>query len=58
MEVNTADRHGHLAITGSPRQIYGLLAQMAQVLLATAAAAGCQDLPDPALTTHASEDVA
>jgi hypothetical protein len=58
VEVNTADRHGHLAITGSPGQVYWLLLQMAQVLLATAAAAGCQDLPDPALTTHASEEIA
>ena len=58
VEVNTADRHGHMAITGSPRQVYGLLLRMAEVLLATAATAGCQDLPDPALTTQASEEVA
>jgi hypothetical protein len=58
VEVNTADRHGRIAITGSPSQVYGLLVQMAEVLLDTATAAGCQDLPTPTLTKQDSEEVA
>jgi predicted house-cleaning noncanonical NTP pyrophosphatase (MazG superfamily) len=57
VEVNTADRHGRIAITGSPSQVHGLLAHMAEALLDTATAAGCQDLPVPALTTQVSEEV-
>jgi hypothetical protein len=56
--VTTADHHGRIAITGTPSQVHGLLARMAQALLDTAASAGCQDLPTPALiTTHTPEEV-
>ena len=58
VEVTTADRHGRIAITGSPSQVHRLLAQMAEALLDTARAAGCQDLPVAALTTQATEEVA
>ena len=58
VEVNTADRHGRVALTGTPSDLYGLLAHMAEALLDTAKAAGCLDLPGPALGTHASEEVA
>ena len=46
--LDTADRHGRIAITGTPSQLYALLAQMAEALLDTAATAGYPDLPAPA----------
>jgi hypothetical protein len=58
VEVNTADRHGRIALTGTPSDLHGLLIRMVEALLETARAAGCQDLPAPARTTHASEEVA
>jgi predicted house-cleaning noncanonical NTP pyrophosphatase (MazG superfamily) len=58
VEVNTADRHGRIALTGTPSDLYELLAHMAQALLEAAKAAGCQDLPAPTLNTRASEEVA
>jgi hypothetical protein len=57
VEVTTADRHGRIALTGTPSDLYGLLAAMAEALLEVAKAAGCPDLPTPALTTRASEEV-
>jgi hypothetical protein len=58
VEVNTADRHGRIALTGTPSDLYGLLARMAEALLEGAKAAGCQDLPAPALLTRTSQEVA
>jgi hypothetical protein len=58
VEVNTADRHGRIALTGTPSDLYELLARMAEALLEAAKAAGCQDLPAPTLTNRASEEVA
>jgi predicted house-cleaning noncanonical NTP pyrophosphatase (MazG superfamily) len=57
VEVNTADQHGRIALTGTPSDLHGLLAGMAEALLDTAKAAGCQDLPGPALPTRAGEEV-
>jgi predicted house-cleaning noncanonical NTP pyrophosphatase (MazG superfamily) len=51
VEVNTADRHGRIALTGTPSDLHGLLAHLAEALLAAALAAGCQGLPAPTLTT-------
>ena len=58
VEVNTADRHGRIALTGNPSDLHGLLVAMAEALLEVAKAAGCQDLPAPTLTTPTSEEVA
>ena len=58
VEVNTANRHGRIAITGTPSQVHRLLLQMAEALLDTATAAGCQNLPVPALPKPATEEVA
>ena len=58
VEVTTADHHGRIALTGTPSDLSGLLTAMAEALLDTARAAGCQNLPTLALTTHASEEVA
>jgi len=58
VEVNTADRHGRIALTGTPSDLYELLVHMAEALVDTAKAAGCQDLPAPTLTSRASEEVA
>jgi hypothetical protein len=57
VEVNTADCHGRIALTGTPSDVHGLLAHLAQALLEAAKAAGCQDLPAPALSTRAGEEV-
>jgi hypothetical protein len=57
VEVNTIDRHGRIALTGTPSDLHGLLARMAEALLEAAEAAGCQDLPAPTLPTHAGEEV-
>ena len=58
VEVNTADRHGRIALTGTPSDLHELLAAMAEALLEVAKAAGCQDLPAPTLTSRAGEEVA
>ena len=58
VEVNTADRHGRIALTGTPSDLYELLVHMAEALVDTAKAAGCQDLPATTLTSRASEEVA
>jgi predicted house-cleaning noncanonical NTP pyrophosphatase (MazG superfamily) len=58
VEVNTADCHGRIALTGTPSDLHGLLARMAEALVDVAKAAGSKDLPAPALTTRVSEEVA
>ena len=47
--LDTQDRHGHIAITGSGSQLIELLAQMTKAVTATATAAG---------QLHASEEPA
>jgi hypothetical protein len=57
VEVNTADRHGRIALSGTPSDLYELLAHLAEALVEAAKAAGSKDLPAPTLTTRTSQEM-
>jgi hypothetical protein len=40
VDIDTADRRGHIALTGSPSQLIELLARMTQAITEVASAAG------------------
>ena len=54
VHLYTADRHGRIAITGTPSQLHGLLARMAEAVTEVATAAGYPDVPTSLPATPAT----